>query len=66
MATPTCFVPAYKNRKINAVIRVEAAEVLNFKLADSMVGVNLFRNMLSGYQRIKKSVIVGESPNIGE
>ena len=39
--------------------------MINFRLSDSRTGIELNRNMLGGYQRIRDSVIVGESPNIG-
>ena len=41
------------------------AELLNFKLADSLDSIELFRNTLGGYQRIKNATIIGESPNKG-
>ena len=39
---------------------------MNFRVSDSEVGIELVRNMIGGYQRIKDSIIVGESPNAGE
>ena len=50
---------------LNAKVRTGAAEMINFKLADSLRGIEVFKNFLAGYQRIKDAVIVAESPNIG-
>ena len=48
-------------------MRSTTAELINFKLADGGTDGNIafVRNMLSGYQRLSNSVIIGESPNIG-
>ena len=56
----------YKNKKFNAQLRATALEAYRFKVADSLHGIRLFRNMLGGYQRISDSIIVGESGNIGD
>ena len=55
----------YKNRKYNAKMRSTTAELSNFKLADGGASMAFERNMLSGYQRISNSIIIGESPNLG-
>ena len=50
----------------NAKMRSTTAELINFKLADGGKDNMAFeRNMLSGYQRLINSVIIGESPNLG-
>ena len=59
------YIEGYKNRRRNMVSRSTAAELQNFYLSDSLHSLFLVRNMLGGYQRIKNSVIVGESPNVG-
>ena len=56
----------YKNRRMNAIVRSAAADIINFKVADSKIGIELFRNLLGGYQRIKNATVVGESSNTGK
>ena len=56
----------YKNRRKHVVSRSAANELQNFRLADSITGIKLVRNMLNGYQRIKNAVIIAESDNIGK
>jgi len=57
---------AYKNREANAKLRVSATQLINFKLADSKTGVLFNRIQLNGYQMIKDSLIIGETPNVGK
>ena len=46
-------------------MRSAATEVVNFFVGDSLRGITLNRNMLGGYQRIKDSTIIGDTPNTG-
>ena len=55
----------YKNGKRNVIMRSAATEVVNFYVGDSLRGITLNRNMLGGYQRIKDSTIIGDTPNTG-
>ena len=50
---------------MNMVARAVMTELVNFRLADSLVGIYLFRNVLGGYQRVSNSTIIGESSNKG-
>ena len=47
-------------------MRATTSQLENFKLADAAVGIEFIRNMLDGYQLLKDSVIVGETPNFGK
>ena len=47
-------------------MRTAAVEMINFKLADSRRGIELFRNIPGGFQRVKDTTIVAESPNVGK
>ena len=55
----------YKNARMNMVSRAVMTEITNFRLADSLIGIHLFRNVLGGYQRVSNSIIIGESSNKG-
>jgi len=56
----------YKNRNMNAKLRTSATQLINFKLADSTQGIHFNRIQLSGYQMVKDSLIIGETPNVGK
>ena len=60
------YVPGYKNRRRNIITSSETAEVAKSFLADSSVSVTMSAVVGRGYQRIRDSVIIGESANIGE
>ena len=49
----------FKNRKQNAILRATATEARNFRVADSLVGVYLLRNMLGGFQLLEDSLAIG-------
>ena len=59
------FLIGYKNVQMNMVSRAVMTEIVNFRLADSLIGIYLFRNVLGGYQRVSNSTIIGESSNRG-
>ena len=46
-------------------MRSAATEIVNFFVGDSLRGITLNRNMLGGYQRIRDSTIIGDTPNTG-
>ena len=56
---------AFKNREGNVKMRATTSVMSNFKLADSHIGAKFTRNMLDGYQLLKDSLIIGETPNVG-
>ena len=62
----TLYFLGFKNRMVNAILRTAAAEMVNCKFADSKRSIEVFKNFLDGYQKIKDTVIVGESPNVGK
>lgn len=47
-------------------MRATTSTLINFKLADAKVGIEFVRNMLDGYQLLKDSLIVAQTPNIGK
>ena len=55
----------FKNSE-NVRMRATTSQLENFKLADAKVGIEFVRNMLDGYQLLKDSLIVAETPNIGK
>lgn len=56
---------AYKNKDINIRSRVRTSIWTDIHLAESRVGFHFYRNTFDGYQLLKDSVIVGDTPNIG-
>ena len=58
-------IAGYKNRRMNVIMRSAATEMVNFFVGDSLRGILLNRNMLGGYQRIRDSTIIGDTPNTG-
>ena len=55
----------YKNGKRNVIMRSATTEGVNFFVGDSLRGITLNRNMLGGYQRIRDTTIIGDTPNTG-
>ena len=47
------------------VSRAVMTEMVNFRLSDSIIGIQMYRNILGGYQRVSNSTIIGESSNKG-
>jgi len=56
----------FKNKQGGVKMRSTASNLINFKLADNLIGVWFNRLMLSGYQMIKDSLIIAETPNKGK
>ncbi len=46
-------------------MRAIIAELINFKLADSLLGIQAQSSFDDGYQLLDHCVFVGESPNLG-
>ena len=47
-------------------MRSTTSVLSNFRLADARWAIRFVRNMLSGYQILKDSTIVYQSPNVGK